>query len=316
MGAAINELKVNKLTTATNRNIFKPLQLKVLAKLESECFEDFLGSSHFQYIIELKAKEGNIPTLDDFKVIRVMGEGGFGQVIDVGKRDCGVHYAMKVMQKESMKQNLLVDDEGHVRLIDMGLAVRFSESSPKRTSRVGTDCYMAPEVRWAHKKKLPYGVSCDWYTVGVLLYEFANGALPYTKRDTDSPLYREGEFPSTECQHLCAELLNQDYKTRLGSGPRGVLEIKEHAYFAHVDWELVPACTLPSPMKGVKGIPKRKKDKETQVQRTACNIADADKADFDSKTVQEYNVGTWDFVSPKAVTEEYMESMYQCVSSI
>ena len=405
---AINELKANKLTTVTNRNIFKPLQLKVLAKLESECFEDFLGSSHFQYILELKAKEGHIPTLDDFKVIRVMGEGGFGQVIDVVKRDCGVHYAMKVMQKESMKQhlgsswrkkiaveqqllatldhpfmvnlkyafqnpeflilvmdlvasgdlsefvltkkrltgaqvqwtltevvevfdymhsckvmyrdlkpeNLLVDDEGHVRLIDMGLAVRFSESSAKRTSRVGTDCYMAPEVRWARKKKQPYGVSCDWYTVGVLLYEFANGALPYTQRDTDSPLYREGDFPSVECQHLCAELLNQDYKTRLGSGPRGVLEIKEHAYFAHVDWELVPACTLPSPMQGVKGIPKRKKDKETQAQRTACNIAEADKADVDSKTVEEYNVGTWDFVSPKAVTEEYMESMYQCVSSI
>ena len=89
---AINELKANKLTTVPNRNIFKPLQLKVLAKLESECFEDFLGSSHFQYILELKAKEGHIPTLDDFKVIRVMGEGGFGQVIDVVKRDCGVHY--------------------------------------------------------------------------------------------------------------------------------------------------------------------------------------------------------------------------------
>ena len=28
------------------------------------------------------------------------------QVIDVVKRDCGVHYAMKVMQKEAMKQNL------------------------------------------------------------------------------------------------------------------------------------------------------------------------------------------------------------------
>ena len=152
---------------------------------------------------------------------------------------------------------------------------------------------------------------------------------------------------------MCAELLHQDYQTRLGSGPRGVLEIKEHAYFADVDWELVPACTLPSPMKGVKGIPKRKKDKETQAQRTACNIAEADKAEVDSEHVQarcelgvpaaaafratlrpatfpprlhpactegrvpqEYYVGTWDFVSAKAVTEEYMESMYQCVSSI
>ena len=61
---------------------------------------NFLRSSHFQYIRELKAKEGHIPKLDDFKVIRVMGEGGFGQVIDVVKRDCGVHYAMKVMHKE------------------------------------------------------------------------------------------------------------------------------------------------------------------------------------------------------------------------
>ena len=162
-----------------------------------------------------------------------------------------------------------MDDEGHVRLIDMGLASRFSEAQPTRTSRVGTDCYMAPEVRWARKRRAPYGVSCDWYTVGVLLYEFANGALPYSQRETDAPQYRPGDFPSRECQQLCEELLNQDYKTRPGSGPRGVLEIKEHAYFADVDWDLVPACKIPSPMKGVKGIPKRKKDKEAQAQRTA-----------------------------------------------
>jgi beta-adrenergic-receptor kinase len=405
--SAISDLKANKLTKSQGRQIFKPVQAKVLAKLESDCFDSFLGSSHYQYILELKDKEGHIPKLDDFKVIRVMGEGGFGQVIDVVKRDCGVHYAMKVMQKEAMKQNLgsswrkkiameqqlmaalehpfmvnlkyafqnpeflilvmdlvqsgdlsefvltkkrltapqvhwalmetvevfgymhscmimyrdlkpenlLVDDEGHVRLIDMGLAARFSEKSPKRTSRVGTDCYMAPEVRWARKWRQPYGVSCDWYTVGVLLYEFANGALPYTARDTDSPIYRAGDFHSREEQELCEGLLKQDHKTRLASG-RGVIEIKEHAYFKDVDWELVPACKIPSPMKGVKGIPKRKKDKETQAQRTACNIAEADKAEVDSDRVQEYNVGTWDFVSPKAVTEEYMESMYQCVSAI
>ena len=41
-----------------------------------------------------------MPSIEDFRVVRVMGEGGFGQVIDVVKRDCGCHYAMKVMQKE------------------------------------------------------------------------------------------------------------------------------------------------------------------------------------------------------------------------
>jgi len=27
-------------------------------------------------------------------------------------------------------------------------------------------------------------------------------------------------------------------------------------------------------------------------------------------------VGNWDFTSPNAIIEEYMENMYQCVSSI
>ena len=228
----------------------------------------------------------------------------------------GYMHSCQIMYRDLKPENLLVDDEGHVRLIDMGLATRFSDNSPKRTSRVGTDCYMAPEVRWAKRWRQPYDVSCDWYTIGVLLYEFANGNLPYTARDTEKPVYRPGDFHSAEQKELCEALLNQVCKSRPGSGPRGVTELKEFAYFKDVDWDLVPACKLPSPMKGVKGQPKRKKDKEAQAQRTACNIAEADKAEVDSVRVEEYNVGTWDFVSPKAITEEYMESMFQCVSAI
>jgi hypothetical protein len=36
-------------------------------------------------------------------------------------------------------------------------------------------------------------------------------------------------------------------------------------------------------MKGVKGAPKRKKDKETQAQRTAGDIAEADRAEVREK---------------------------------
>lgn len=42
-----------------------------------------------RYILELKHKENIVPTLDDFKVVRVLGEGGFGQV------ECsGVYYIL------------------------------------------------------------------------------------------------------------------------------------------------------------------------------------------------------------------------------
>jgi len=405
-------LAKGSLEKAQARRMFSEMAAQALAYLEAHHFEGFLGSEHYNYILELKAKEGLVPKLDQFQVIRVLGEGGFGQVIEVVKRDCGVRYAMKVMQKEAMKQalgitwrkkiameanllaalqhpfmvnlkyafqnveflclvmdlvpsgdlsefvltprrltalqsrwaimetvevlaymhaqkilyrdlkpeNLLVDDAGHVRLIDMGLAVRWTGDRPRRTSRVGTDCYMAPEVRWARKNREAYGTSVDWYTVGVLLYEFSNGALPYSQRDSSKPVYRPGTFPTPACQNFCESLLTQDWRSRLGCGSAGVMEIKNHAYFkAHadfeeVDWDIVPACTVPSPLMGVKGVPKRKKDKEQQAQRTAHNMLEADLKD--SSSAAEDVVHTWDYVSPVAITEEYLESMYRCVSSI
>jgi len=406
--ADAEKLEAGTLASSQARRMFVTAQEQVRGHLEAKVYEAFLASSHHGYILELKSKEGRIPSLDDFKVLRVLGEGGFGQVIEVVKRDCGLHYAMKVMQKEMMKQNLgsswrkkialeqqimsilhhpflvnlkyafqnseflilvmdlvasgdlsefvlsktkrltaeqtrwavmevvevmsyihaqnilyrdlkpenlLVDDEGQVRLIDMGLAAHITDKTPTRTSRVGTDCYMAPEVRFARRRRAPYGKSADWYTVGVLLYEFSNGALPFTERDLETPKYRAGNFPSTACQDLCESLLAQDHTARIGTG--SVDEIKSHAYFAGVDWDIVSACAIPSPMKGVKGVPKRKKDKEAQAQRTAADITEADLGDAeDASHHQEYNVGVWDFVSPQVVTEEYLESVYSAVSSI
>merc|ERR1712185_251178 len=90
------------------------------------------------------------------------------------------------------------------------------------------------------------------------------------------------------------------------------MEIKEHRYFANVDWDIVSACKIPSPLKGVKGVPKRKKDKETQAQRTAHSMLEGEM----KEVAQEEVVHTWDYVSPVAITEEYLESMYRCVSSI
>ena len=399
-------LGAGTLTNALARRMYAEMAEQALGYLEAHWYEAFLISDHYAYILELKGKEGHVPKLEQFQVIRVLGEGGFGQVIEVVKRDCGVRYAMKVMQKDAMKQalgatwrkkiameanllgalqhpfmvnlkyafqnpeflclvmdlvasgdlsefvltprrltaeqsrwaimetvevlaymhrekilyrdlkpeNLLVDDAGHVRLIDMGLAVRWSGDRPRRTSRVGTDCYMAPEVRWARKNRESYGTSVDWYTVGVLLYEFSNGALPYSQRDSPKPVYRPGNFPSAECQDFCEGLLCQDWRQRLGCGAQGVEEIKSHPYFAGIEWDVVPACTIPSPLKGVKGVPKRKKDKEQQAQRTAHNMIEAEMRD--QQTAAEDVVQTWDYVSPVAISEEYLESMYRCVSSI
>ena len=136
--------------------------------------------------------------------------------------------------------------------------------------------------------------------------------MPFTQRDTLKPVYRPGDFPSAVCKDLCESLLAQDWRHRIGCGSRGNIEIKEHPYFEGIDWDIVAACKIPSPLKGVKGVPKRKKDKETQAQRTAHNMLEGEM----KEAASEVTVHTWDYVSPYAITEEYLESMYRCVSSI
>jgi len=386
------------------RRVFDEAQKMAVRAIEEHCYSSFLASEHFAYILELKAKEGIVPGLPDFKLIRVLGQGGFGQVLEVVKRDCGKHYAMKVMHKEMMRrclgsswrkkihlekdlmaclqhpflvnlsyafqnteflvlvmdlvpagdlsefvltkkrltaeqvkfvvmevvcviaychaqnvlyrdlkpENLLIDAAGHVRMIDMGLAARITKKQPKRRSRVGTDCYMAPEVRWAKDRREPYGLSCDWYTVGVLAYEFSAGTVPFAHPEEENPAYRKHEFKDPQAEAFICALLDQNHATRLGCGTRGVSDILDHPWWEGIEWDLVPLKKFDSPCKNLKAPAKRKKEKENLAVQIANDISEAEREEPD----QEYNVANWDFVSPTAVVEEYMENMYQCVSAI
>ncbi len=221
-------------------------------------------------------------------------------------------HSQSVLYRDLKPENLLIDEAGHVRLIDMGLAARISKKTPKRKSRVGTDCYMAPEVRWAKDRRTPYGQSCDWYTVGVLTYEFSAGAVPFAKPDEPCPEYRHHKFSDPHCDNMVKGLLDQDPATRLGCGPSGVQEIYAHPYWRGIEWDLVPLKKFESPCKGLKGPPKRKKEKENQAVQIASDIIEAEREEADT----EYVVGNWSFTSHNAIIEEYMENMYQCVSSI
>jgi len=88
--------------------------------------------------------------------------------------------------------------------------------------------------------------------------------------------------------------------------------ILDHPYWRGIDWDLVPLKKFDSPCVNLKAPAKRKKDKENLAVQIANDISEAEREAPD----QEYEVAEWDFVSPTAVVDEYMENMYQCVSSI
>lgn len=90
-----------------------------------------------------------------------------------------------------------------------------------------------------------YGTASDWWAFGAVLYELLTGLPPWYSQNPEemckhvlqTPLLLPN-FISLEAKDLLQKLLNQNPGERLGS-LLGGSEIKEHAFFRHVDWEMV-----------------------------------------------------------------------------
>mmetsp|Transcript_32827 Transcript_32827/g.104725 ORF Transcript_32827/g.104725 Transcript_32827/m.104725 type:complete len:775 (-) Transcript_32827:2169-4493(-) len=80
-------------------DLFAPAVKDVLDTLQAHAYRHFAQSSAFQALLDLKAKEAHVPTLDNFKLLQILGEGYEGKVLQARKKDCGVMYALKVLDK-------------------------------------------------------------------------------------------------------------------------------------------------------------------------------------------------------------------------
>ncbi|XP_023494250.2 G protein-coupled receptor kinase 4 isoform X4 [Equus caballus] len=82
----------------------------------------------------------------------------------------------RIVYRDLKPENILLDDHGHIRISDLGLAVEIPEGETTR-GRVGTVGYMAPEVI----NNENYTFSPDWWGLGCLIYEMIQGHSPFRK---------------------------------------------------------------------------------------------------------------------------------------
>ena len=94
----------------------------------------------------------------------------------------GELHARRMLYLDLKLENVMLNAHGHATLVDFGF-VRcdvdvLGGQTVKRTG--GTRCYLAPEAILSQ----PVGAPCDWWALGVLLFELLTGLLPF-RADND-----------------------------------------------------------------------------------------------------------------------------------
>ncbi|KAJ2184952.1 Serine/threonine-protein kinase Sgk2 [Coemansia sp. RSA 532] len=188
---------------------------------------------------------------------------------------CALEYLheMGVVYRDLKPENCLLDADGHVKIVDFGLAKEVGpvvwrtegsalysvEDSGKTGTFCGTPEYLAPEVLLRQR----YGKAVDWYCLGAVLYEMLTGLPPFYDQDNNTMyrriLHEPLQFPATLpppvrgngayndgggppnsigrlAQDFIVRILERDPEKRLGHGVFGTENVKRHVFFHGIDW--------------------------------------------------------------------------------
>ena len=162
-----------------------------------------------------------------------------------------------MVYRDLKPENILLDSKGHVKLTDFGLSKILEDEDDKAFTLCGTPQYLAPEVLL----KKGYDKMVDWWSLGCVMYEMLMGRLPFAiKRGTINlkKYEKKIDFPrkiSNEARDLIEKFLVVNPTERLGYGPNGTDDIKNHPFFNGVDWDLAIQKKYKPPF-----IPKLKND--------------------------------------------------------
>ena len=80
-----------------------------------------------------------------------------------------------VIHRDLKPHNVIVDDSGHIKVTDFGIARAGASDMTETGSILGTAQYLSPEQAQGHA----VSSSSDLYSIGVVLYEMLTGRVPF-----------------------------------------------------------------------------------------------------------------------------------------
>lgn len=175
-----------------------------------------------------------------------------------------------IVYRDLKPENILLDAKGHIALCDFGLSKANLAANATTNTFCGTTEYLAPEVLL---DETGYSKLVDFWSLGVLVFEMCCGWSPFYDDDLQTMYkniaYGKVRFPKDAMSlegrnfvkgvciqphdHMVVEsntvqLLNRNPKHRLGA-THDARELKEHPFFADVDWETLVRKDVVPPFK-------------------------------------------------------------------
>lgn len=158
----------------------------------------------------------------------------------------------KTLYRDLKPENSLVDQQGYLKLIDFGCAKKLGPEGVTY-SVVGTPHYMSPEVILGRG----YSYPADIWSIGVCLYEFLCGPLPFANDEEDPLAVIQAVVqdpllipPAVRCEKqrsVLREILVRSADRRLGYN--GIDKVMEHSFYSDFDVDMLLGRKIEAPWK-------------------------------------------------------------------
>ncbi|XP_045834432.1 rhodopsin kinase GRK1 [Meles meles] len=159
-----------------------------------------------------------------------------------------------IVYRDLKPENVLLDDDGNIRISDLGLAVELKDGQAKTKGYAGTPGFMAPELLRGEE----YDFSVDYFALGVTLYEMIAARGPFRARgekvenkELKQRILSEAvQYPdrfSQASKDFCEALLEKDPEKRLGFRDGTCDGLRAFPLFKDINWRQLEAGMLTPP---------------------------------------------------------------------